>query len=96
MTEQGSSRRTQFLLVLSPIGGQSTNGNPQPKPGTSFTGSEASLLLLTFSVSLLAVLASVLRRAKSILPEHHENAAKSHRAAAEQHGKNDHVNAALL
>ena len=48
MTEQGSSRRTQFLLVLSPIGGQSTNGNPQPKPGTSFTGSEASLLLLTF------------------------------------------------
>jgi hypothetical protein len=61
MTEQGSSRRTQFLLVLSPIGGQSTNGNPQPKPGTSFTGGETSLLLLTFSVSLLAVLASVLR-----------------------------------
>jgi hypothetical protein len=35
--------------------------NPRPRPGISFIRTEALLLLLTFSVSLLALLAGILR-----------------------------------
>jgi uncharacterized membrane protein len=38
-----------------------TNKNPRPKPGNSFVRTEALLRLLTFSVSLLAPLAGILR-----------------------------------